>query len=204
MCRVLCTRTSRKYLHSRIEFPRGKNATFFYPVIIPIESQSVMFAATTSTFLTPLRLATSSSSATSRSSSRSSLRVYARTVRTGITQSELKTKGGKVVYDDDAKGRILIQEFAGEVFAINNACPHMGLPLEGKTPLLSATCTDRGGVACPVHGSEFDLKTGEPIGEWCPKLPTLPVVGKPMAGDKKRAETYPVSILDDGEIAFDA
>ena len=164
-----------------------------------------MFAATTTTtttFLTPLRLkARTSSSPSSRSSS---LRLYARTVRTGVTQSELKKRGGKFVYDDDAKGRILIQEFAGEVFAINNACPHMGLPLEGKTPLLSATCTDRGGVKCPVHGSEFDLKTGEPIGEWCPKLPTLPVVGKPMAGDKKRAETYPVSILDDGEIAFDA
>ena len=165
-----------------------------------------MFAATTTTttttFLTPLRLkARTSSSPSSRSSS---LRLYARTVRTGVTQSELKKRGGKFVYDDDAKGRILIQEFAGEVFAINNACPHMGLPLEGKTPLLSATCTDRGGVACPVHGSEFDLKTGEPIGEWCPKLPTLPVVGKPMAGDKKRAETYPVSILDNGEIAFDA
>ena len=47
-------------------------------------------------------------------------------------------------------------------------------------------------------------KTGQPIGEWCPKLPTLPVVGKPLAGDPKSAETYPVSILDDGKIALDA
>ena len=102
MCRVLCTRTSRKYLHSRIEFPRGKNATFFDPVIIPIESQSVMFAATTSTFLTPLRLATSSSSATSRSSSRSSLRVYE---KNGPTHRRVVSKTADVTRRREALGR---------------------------------------------------------------------------------------------------
>ena len=117
----------------------------------------------------------------------------------------------------------------GELYAINNKCPHLGLPLQGKTPLLSATCTKNGGVVCSVHGSgtcicisfsirillikhhfilikttEFDLKTGAALGEWCPKVPTLPVIGKPMAGEPKPAEVYPVSVDENsGEIVLE-
>ena len=38
---------------------------------------------------------------------------------------------------------------------------------------------DDGCIVCPAHGSAFDLRTGTPEGEWCPGLPTLPLVGKP-------------------------
>jgi len=74
-----------------------------------------------------------------------------RSVNTGIKKTDLKD--GKFVFESDTKGRILIQEFMGELYAINNKCPHLGLPLQGKTPLLSATCTKNGGVVCSVHGS---------------------------------------------------
>tara|TARA_B110000483_G_scaffold243388_1_gene332924 strand:- start:2291 stop:2827 length:537 start_codon:yes stop_codon:yes gene_type:complete len=92
------------------------------------------------------------SSATIKSTnSRHSFKVSARSVNTGIKKTDLKD--GKFVFESDTKGRILIQEFMGELYAINNKCPHLGLPLQGKTPLLSATCTKNGGVVCSVHGS---------------------------------------------------
>ena len=160
--------------------------------------------------------------------SRRSFKVSAVSVNTVIKKTDLKD--GKFVFESDAKGRILIQEFMGELYAINNKCPHLGLPLQGKTPLLSATCTKNGGVVCSVHGSgtlfcisfsihillikhhfiilikttEFDLKTGANVGEWCPKVPTLPVIGKPMAGEPKPAEVYPVSVDENsGEIVLE-
>jgi nitrite reductase/ring-hydroxylating ferredoxin subunit len=86
-----------------------------------------------------------------RRKSFSSFKVSARLVNTGIKKTDLKD--GKFVFESDTKGRILIQEFMGELYAINNKCPHLGLPLQGKTPLLSATCTKNGGVVCSVHGS---------------------------------------------------
>lgn len=33
-------------------------------------------------------------------------------------------------------------------------------------------------VVCPAHGTAFDLATGAVKGEWCPRFPTLPLVGK--------------------------
>lgn len=51
---------------------------------------------------------------------------------------------------------------------------------------------------------EFDLKTGAALGEWCPKVPTLPIIGKPMAGEPKPAEVYPVSVDENsGEIVLE-
>lgn len=41
----------------------------------------------------------------------------------------------------------------GKIFALNNACPHMGGPLaEGEV--------DNGCVTCPWHGWQFDLSDG--------------------------------------------
>jgi nitrite reductase/ring-hydroxylating ferredoxin subunit len=33
-------------------------------------------------------------------------------------------------------------------------------------------------IVCPAHNTAFDLATGEVKGEWCPKFPQLPLVGK--------------------------
>ena len=67
-----------------------------------------------------------------------------------------------------------------EYYAVANKCPHLGLSMQGKTPLLSAEMRDDGCIVCPAHKSAFKVTTGEPVGEWCPGLPTLPLVGKPL------------------------
>jgi len=45
---------------------------------------------------------------------------------------------------------------AGEVFAVQSACPHRGGPLADG--LLGGTT-----LICPLHGWKFDLTSGEPL-----------------------------------------
>jgi 3-phenylpropionate/trans-cinnamate dioxygenase ferredoxin component len=56
-----------------------------------------------------------------------------------------------------AGGRsILLCHSEGRVYAVENVCSHVGEPLEcGRMK--------RGWIACPTHGSRFDLETGEPL-----------------------------------------
>mmetsp|Transcript_26184 Transcript_26184/g.36156 ORF Transcript_26184/g.36156 Transcript_26184/m.36156 type:complete len:166 (-) Transcript_26184:92-589(-) len=110
------------------------------------------------------------------------------------TEGELKAAGGRVVVKTEEAGKILIQEFMGEIYAVSNKCPHLGLPLQGK--ILTAEVTDAGCLVCPAHKSAFDLKTGEPKGEWCPGMPELPFVGKPLTGDPVPLPTYEVRLTD--------
>ena len=51
---------------------------------------------------------------------------------------------------------ILLCNDGGEVFALENLCPHAGMPLDGGR-------VRAGFVACPFHGSRFDLETGCPL-----------------------------------------
>ena len=124
---------------------------------------------------------------------------------TGVTVRDLQANDKRrAVVDLDGVGAILLQEFAGDVYAVSNKCPHLGLSMQGKTPLLSATVAN-GNVTCPAHGSAFDLKTGAPVGEWCPSLPSLPVVGKKYCGDAKSIATYKVTVDEKtGAISVDA
>jgi nitrite reductase/ring-hydroxylating ferredoxin subunit len=47
----------------------------------------------------------------------------------------------------------------GQVYALDNLCPHAGVPLHDGD--IEGSC-----VLCPGHGWEFDLRTGEgPFGE---------------------------------------
>ncbi len=51
---------------------------------------------------------------------------------------------------------IALFKVKGHIYAINNACPHMGAPLgEGR---LQGDI-----VTCPLHAWEFNVKTGECI-----------------------------------------
>jgi nitrite reductase/ring-hydroxylating ferredoxin subunit len=34
-------------------------------------------------------------------------------------------------------------------------------------------------VTCPAHGTKFDMTSGQPVGDWCPKMPSLPLVRLP-------------------------
>jgi nitrite reductase/ring-hydroxylating ferredoxin subunit len=123
-------------------------------------------------------------------------------VSSGVTLPDLKEKGGRAVVELGG-GKILIQEFMDDLYAVSNKCPHLGLSMQGKTALLSADMRDDGCIVCPAHGSAFELQTGEPKGEWCPGLPTLPLVGKPMLGTPAPLPTYDVRVGAGGMIEVD-
>ena len=67
---------------------------------------------------------------------------------------------------------------AGEVFATQAHCPHKGAPLADGL-------TGGGRVVCPFHAYAFDLASGEPVLNACPRL-----------------KTYAVGVDADGEIVL--
>jgi nitrite reductase/ring-hydroxylating ferredoxin subunit len=95
----------------------------------------------------------------------------------------------------------------GQFFGLRNRCPHQGGPLcEGR--LLGALEADRPGafrwspsrriLACPWHGWEFDVATGQ---SWCDparlrtaRYETTVVEGRAMG--PYVAETYPLTVED--------
>jgi nitrite reductase/ring-hydroxylating ferredoxin subunit len=60
--------------------------------------------------------------------------------------------GGAIAVDVGEK-RIALFRIQGEVFALDETCPHRGGPLHDGA-------VDRGVVLCPWHQWQFDLKTG--------------------------------------------
>lgn len=61
-------------------------------------------------------------------------------------------EGGSIVVQADEED-IALFKIEGEVFALCNACPHMGGPLgEGDV--------ENGVVTCPWHGWQFHVKDG--------------------------------------------
>lgn len=65
--------------------------------------------------------------------------------------------------------KVLLSRINGQICAVENRCPHLGLPLaKGKV------CD--GAVVCPFHGSSFDLLNGDNI-DW-----TNAFIGIPMPG----------------------
>ena len=95
---------------------------------------------------------------------------------TGITVAELKNseKERRVVEVNGKK--VLLQYFMDEVYCVSNACPHLGISMQGKTALLSAGLVEskEGSkapcIVCPAHQTAFDMKSGEVEGG-SPKLP---------------------------------
>jgi len=84
---------------------------------------------------------------------------------------------------------LLLSRVKGEICAVDNKCPHWGLPLaKGKV--------ENGIVTCPFHGSSFDLCSGAnldwvaalggkvPLPMWTRKLVALGQSATPL-------KTYP-------------
>jgi len=184
--------------------PRANDARTECPYVSYAAPRARRQSATRERSMPTTTISTSAQRTTRRASARR-VRTRADALRdTGVTREGLRAaEKRRVVVELDGLGKVLIQEFAGDVYAVSNKCPHLGLSLQGKTPLLSATVED-GAIVCPAHGSAFDLKTGAAKGEWCPKLPALPVVGKKYCGEPTAIASYAVSVDESGAIKIDA
>ena len=88
-------------------------------------------------------------------------------------ESEVPEGRGKSVLVDGVD--VALFKVNGNIFALENSCPHKGGPLaEGE--ITNGCC-----ITCPLHNWEFDLKTGK------------------STGDDLLAKTFPVKI-DNGEV----
>lgn len=83
-----------------------------------------------------------------------------RSAAMGIKIAELRhlpPGSALVVYTPDGE-EIALFNIEGNIYALNNECPHMGGPLGEGTIDRRGRC-----VTCPWHGWEFDLTSGECI-----------------------------------------
>ena len=69
-----------------------------------------------------------------------------------LEEKELREGTMKLVSVEGAP--ILLIKQAGQIFAINNRCPHQGCGFAGGT-------LDGSVIVCPCHDWRFDLKSGE-------------------------------------------
>ena len=80
-------------------------------------------------------------------------------VKVGVTSELENLECGKMV--EVAGVSIAVFNVGGSYYAIENTCPHRGGPL--------AEGTLAGGVVtCPLHGAQFDVKTGSVLGPPAP------------------------------------
>jgi nitrite reductase/ring-hydroxylating ferredoxin subunit len=85
--------------------------------------------------------------------------------RAGTIQ-ELRTKGRLIVRG--AHRPILIIEDQGQLFALDNRCPHMGFPLDRGS-------VEDGILTCHWHHARFDLASGCTFDLWADDVPTCAV-----------------------------
>ncbi len=106
-----------------------------------------------------------------------------------LTQDELKPNARKVVKVEQRA--ILLVNHDNQVYAVENSCPHL------KLPLAKGKITEDGAIVCPFHRSAFDLTTGNPT-EW---ITFPPGIGKLMGmiSKEKTLSVFPTRI-DEGSI----
>jgi len=80
---------------------------------------------------------------------------------------------------------ILIANLEGNFYAVSAICPHMSGYL-GKGNIVGTS------IKCPVHGAEYDLKTGKITKD-------LPWIMKKMTKETKDLEMYKIEV-EAGEI----
>jgi nitrite reductase/ring-hydroxylating ferredoxin subunit len=79
---------------------------------------------------------------------------------------ELKAKARLVVHGRHRPILLLYED--GQVFALDNRCPHMGFPLERGS-------IDDGILTCHWHHARFELTSGCTFDLWADDVPTCPV-----------------------------
>lgn len=85
-------------------------------------------------------------------------------------------EGGHRVFEFQDFDLVLLRR-AGQFFALNNACPHVNLPLFNRQDNLAEpeklrpdeSITEGGELVCRWHQSRFDLASGEVL-SWCKNL----------------------------------
>jgi 3-phenylpropionate/trans-cinnamate dioxygenase ferredoxin subunit len=88
---------------------------------------------------------------------------------------------------DLAIGRVAVAHVENELFAFGDECTHEGCSLaEGELG------GEEDSVVCPCHGSEFDLRTGEPLdGPAEDPVPVFPVREREGWIEVRRPSTEP-------------
>jgi nitrite reductase/ring-hydroxylating ferredoxin subunit len=79
-----------------------------------------------------------------------------------LAQDELSQDARKVVKVENRS--ILLLHHSGQIYAIENACPHLKLPLQG------GKVTNDNEIVCPWHHSAFDLCNRD-VKDWSPWPP---------------------------------
>jgi len=79
------------------------------------------------------------------------------------TLEELRREGAKVI-----KGGIAVFAHEGEVYAVDNRCPHMGFPLH-----MGSLCD--GILTCHWHHARFDVCSGGTLDLWADDIPAYDV-----------------------------
>ncbi|OKH21323.1 (2Fe-2S)-binding protein [Hydrococcus rivularis NIES-593] len=92
------------------------------------------------------------------------------------------------------KRNVLLLNLEGQLYAVDNTCPHLKLPLK------NGKITEDGAIVCPWHRSAFDLSTGD-VKEWSPWPPG---VGKAlgMISRQSALPVFPVRV-EEGSIWID-
>jgi nitrite reductase/ring-hydroxylating ferredoxin subunit len=106
-----------------------------------------------------------------------------------LAADALAADGRQVVKVGDRA--ILLLNHQGNIYAMDNMCPHMKLPM--KKGKITGDCT----IVCPWHKSAFDMKSGA-VQTWTPWPPVVGnVLGKVFT--EKALPVFPTRI-EEGQI----
>jgi nitrite reductase/ring-hydroxylating ferredoxin subunit len=109
-----------------------------------------------------------------------------------LAQDQLPQDARKVV--KVANRTILLLRHGGQIYAMENGCPHLKLPLQG------GKITDDNAIVCPWHHSAFDLSSGD-VKAWSPWPPGVgKVLG--MVSKEKALTVFPTR-TEEGSIWVD-
>jgi nitrite reductase/ring-hydroxylating ferredoxin subunit len=120
-------------------------------------------------------------------------------MKTRVAETSALTEGKSLCVKRDGLNLLLIKS-GDAIHAIENRCPHLGLPMaRGKI------VGDE--IVCPFHGSRFDIRTGENT-DWVSavagmKLPAWSSALLSFGKKPQPIKTFPVSVAG-GEVFIDA